>query len=647
VPGINSDHSVVITAAADCAMTLPATVTLAGNFITGAAVTFNGADAIQFNTAGAFTYGLPAGSGTLALATGAESGTTQSLFVCDNDSALPKIGFSTAGAAVGNFTASLIPAATLTGNRSITFADASGTVMLLDNGGSQTAAGDFVLSGALTITNTVTVTGANDWDFSAGTGAIKLPQGTCTFYGNLANNGNISVDFSASSGTTALGTGTTTLNGQTILNHATTPTLTLQSGNTNTGYIDIKGKTNGTFRLTTADSTAQVLTLSVAAQSGGNATLSIPDLAGAAATIITTTLAQTMTGVKTFTAAPLITIGAAAGVTTLATLTKSVAVGAGAANDGLKLSYVVENDTSTIEVASLQVINTTATLASIDTDLLWSTMLGGAVQPAMTLDASDQSLTLGQNVTDADGVDKLRIYGLTTAKGSLIIQSVANTNNVDVTIKNAASAAARVYTYGDAGADKYIAYTATAAGTVSRADITTDTGIATLNLTDARVWNARVTSLPNAAAADDMGLINGTSKTDPLLLQGIDFKAGTTDEACYFSFTLPENYVDGGTITIRVRAGMNTTVSAGTATVDVNCYTNDDDGTLSADLCETAAQSINNLTAADKDFVITPTGVVAGEQLDIFLTFGGTDGATGTAVIPQINKVQVRYAAKG
>jgi hypothetical protein len=74
---------------------------------------------------------------------------------------------------------------------------------------------------------------------------------------------------------------------------------------------------------------------------------------------------------------------------------------------------------------------------------------------------------------------------------------------------------------------------------------------------------------------------------------------------------------------------------------------NAENGTVSADLCETAAQSINNLTAANKDFVITPTGRIAGEQLDVVLTFGGTDGATGTAVIPQINKVSVGLVTKG
>jgi len=64
--------------------------------------------------------------------------------------------------------------------------------------------------------------------------------------------------------------------------HATTPAIATASGKTNTGTITVAGKTNGTFVLTTADSTGQAVTLAPAAQTSGAGSVTIPDLAAAA-----------------------------------------------------------------------------------------------------------------------------------------------------------------------------------------------------------------------------------------------------------------------------------------------------------------------------------------------------------------------------
>lgn len=54
-----------------------------------------------------------------------------------------------------------------------------------------------------------------------------------------------------------------------------------------------------------------------------------------------------------------------------------------------------------------------------------------------------------------------------------------------------------------------------------------------------------------------------------------------------------------------------------------------------SDLVTTAAQSINSLTWADKDFAIDGTGLVPGDELDILITITGVDTGSGsvTAVI--------------
>lgn len=84
------------------------------------------------------------------------------------------------------------------------------------------------------------------------------------------------------------------------LDNATTPILEFASGMTNTGYINLKGKTSGTLKITTADATAQTLTFTAAAQTSGAATVSIPDCAGVNQTLVTLALAQTLTN-KTLT----------------------------------------------------------------------------------------------------------------------------------------------------------------------------------------------------------------------------------------------------------------------------------------------------------------------------------------------------------
>ncbi len=93
----------------------------------------------------------------------------------------------------------------------------------------------------------------------------------------------------------------TSVTGTVTSDDATTPAFIVASGNTNTGYIDIFGKTSGKIRITTADATAQTINITAAGQTSGAGTITIPDLAGASTGLATTTVAQTLTN-KTLTA---------------------------------------------------------------------------------------------------------------------------------------------------------------------------------------------------------------------------------------------------------------------------------------------------------------------------------------------------------
>lgn len=169
----------------------------------------------------------------------------------------------------------------------------------------------------------------------------------------------------------------------------------------------------------------------------------------------------------------------------------------------------------------------------------------------------------------------------------------------------------------------------------------------TIPLTTLRVHDAMHTVLPGTAANDDMALITGTPGTDVPTLQGVDFGGASTDEKAAFEFVLPPEYVSGETFTVLVRAGMLTTVSDGTATVDVECWKCSDAGAAGSDLCTTAAQDINNLTFANLSFTITPTSLAAGDRFVIRLSFGGSDVGNAGIMVPEISKIQILLDVKG
>lgn len=157
-----------------------------------------------------------------------------------------------------------------------------------------------------------------------------------------------------------------------------------------------------------------------------------------------------------------------------------------------------------------------------------------------------------------------------------------------------------------------------------------------------RVHDAYATPLPTTAASDDLAVILGSDGTAFPSIRTSDGKATTVTQIARAIVALPDNYVAGSAITLRAKAGMITTVSDTTATIDFNVYSNDGDATGSADLVETAATTINSLTFSNKDFVITPTGLVAGQLLNVKMTIAITDGATATAVIGAVAQVELR-----
>lgn len=143
-------------------------------------------------------------------------------------------------------------------------------------------------------------------------------------------------------------------------------------------------------------------------------------------------------------------------------------------------------------------------------------------------------------------------------------------------------------------------------------------------------------ALPTAGAADDLGLYlaSGGMGVGGLYIGTGDVKAAGCTRKARFRFVLPPEYVSAGSIFIRAKSGMITTVADGSATIDFSAY--EELGTslvTVTDLVTTAAQSINSTTWASKDFVIDASDLVAGDTIDVLMTITVADTATGTAVI--------------
>jgi hypothetical protein len=199
--------------------------------------------------------------------------------------------------------------------------------------------------------------------------------------------------------------------------------------------------------------------------------ITIPNCGDAADTFALLDTAQTFSAVKTFTAAPVISVTDVATNSVVDVATIKLIGGVPANGLGLGLSFIVENATdSTTQVASIDVVNTEVTKASADTDILFSNMLAGTVTETLRIDASDQSITVGRSSTDANGINKVRIFPLTAASGSLVLQAAVDASGDHATtVTNAVDCAAAATVTLPSGTSK-LAGMATNTATTSAGD---------------------------------------------------------------------------------------------------------------------------------------------------------------------------------
>lgn len=181
-----------------------------------------------------------------------------------------------------------------------------------------------------------------------------------------------------------------------------------------------------------------------------------------------------------------------------------------------------------------------------------------------------------------------------------------------------------------------------------RSELTQATERFKIPLESFRIHDAFQTTLPGTSSGNDLALVGGTFGTNSPSLQTADLKAaGSTTNYARVTFNLPECYVTGQTVQVRIWGGMITHIADTAATVDVEAYRSGDDTTIGSDLCATAAQSLNSLTVSYKDFTITSASLAPGDTLDIRIALLVNDGANVSAVIGLIGGVELLLGSKG
>jgi hypothetical protein len=172
---------------------------------------------------------------------------------------------------------------------------------------------------------------------------------------------------------------------------------------------------------------------------------------------------------------------------------------------------------------------------------------------------------------------------------------------------------------------------ATTIATFARSTLTQD-ALQRYEIAPYDVRESDLTHLAASASAGKFGITAGTHGSASPVLVGEAASGNVKTDKCRFLFCLPPEYQAGETITLRLRAKVGTLLTV-SATLDVECFKSDREAGIGSDICATAVQTLS-ATYANYDFTITPTGLAAGDLLDIEIT--GVANDTGGAVNDKI-----------
>jgi hypothetical protein len=155
-------------------------------------------------------------------------------------------------------------------------------------------------------------------------------------------------------------------------------------------------------------------------------------------------------------------------------------------------------------------------------------------------------------------------------------------------------------------------------------------------LTQCRIASNLALNLPAAASGSDLGLVTGVAGTSFPIVTAGGVKNTSGSRSLGFLFNVPPNFDVGESLTLRLRAGMQTTIASGSCTATVAVYRSNGDGASSANLYTGSPLSMNGLAPANIDFVLQSSGSTPGHAMHCVVTIAYSDVATATAVIPAI-----------
>ena len=166
-------------------------------------------------------------------------------------------------------------------------------------------------------------------------------------------------------------------------------------------------------------------------------------------------------------------------------------------------------------------------------------------------------------------------------------------------------------------------------------------------LASMRVWDSWQ-QLPATAGTDDLGAIAGTWATSVPHIESSDSGQTSVTQYLGFEFTLPDDYDEAETITVRIPAKMRV-VADGSAAVDVEAYLSDGNALVSGgDLIATGSTTINSADWANKDFTVTATSRAPGDKIFFRVKVAIVDTNTATEhVTAWLGDIEVLVDVRG
>lgn len=144
--------------------------------------------------------------------------------------------------------------------------------------------------------------------------------------------------------------------------------------------------------------------------------------------------------------------------------------------------------------------------------------------------------------------------------------------------------------------------------------------------------------LAASAASGKFGIAITLGTSEALVGEAAENNTKTDD--ALLEFRIPDNYVAGANLTATVNAQVNGSGTPGTKTVQVKAYAKTNAGLLGSNIGPGSTSAIA-ASAADYAFVITGTGLVAGQLLVLELETVLQETGGAATITTQVNSLRV------